>query len=141
MEGLNRVVADTKHRQELVAGGLDEFMTAGVQDKFRSRGITNVSAEYCSLSDQLRGNANDFWSIYFSSINRRYHSFEPIHLLKVPLEELPQVCPSSILRSRTSCFPDHFHASGGPEAGVHTCLPCFPPPIATVIRHICEPHY
>ena len=35
MEGLNRVVADTKHRKELVAGGLDEFITAGVQSDFR----------------------------------------------------------------------------------------------------------
>ena len=33
MEGLNRVVRDTKHRKELVAGGLDEFLTEGVQDE------------------------------------------------------------------------------------------------------------
>jgi hypothetical protein len=95
MEGLNRVVTDTKHRKELVAGGLDEFLTAGVHDDFRWRGIVNVSAEYCSLADRLGGHANDFWSIYFSSITRRYHTFEPIHLLKVPLEELPQVRPRS----------------------------------------------
>jgi hypothetical protein len=30
MEGLNRVVKDAKHRKEVVAGGLDEFLTAGV---------------------------------------------------------------------------------------------------------------
>jgi hypothetical protein len=87
------VVTDTKHRKELVAGGLDEFLTAGVQDDFRWRVIANVSAEYCSLADRLEGHANDFWLLYLSSIDRRYHTFEPIHLLKVPLRELPQVCP------------------------------------------------
>jgi len=30
MEGLNCVVRDTKHRKELVAGGLGEYLTAGV---------------------------------------------------------------------------------------------------------------
>ena len=30
MEGLNRVVKDTKHRKELVAGGLDEYLTEGM---------------------------------------------------------------------------------------------------------------
>jgi hypothetical protein len=93
MEGLNRVVSDTKHRKELVAGGLDEFLTAGVQDDFLWKGIANVSAEYCSLADRLGGHANDFWAIYFSSISRRYRTFEPIRLLKFPLEELPQVGP------------------------------------------------
>jgi hypothetical protein len=34
MEGINCVVADTKHRKELVAGGLDEYLTAGVRDIF-----------------------------------------------------------------------------------------------------------
>ena len=37
MEGINRVVADTKHRKELVAGGLDEFLTTGVQNIFLDR--------------------------------------------------------------------------------------------------------
>jgi hypothetical protein len=30
MEGLKRVVKDTEHRKELVAGGLDEFLTEGM---------------------------------------------------------------------------------------------------------------
>jgi hypothetical protein len=30
MEGLNRLVKDAKHRKELVAGGLVEFLTEGV---------------------------------------------------------------------------------------------------------------
>jgi hypothetical protein len=93
MEGLNRVVSDAKHRKELVAGGLDEFLTAGMQDDLYWKGITNVSTEYCILADRLGGNANDFWSMYLSSLNRRYHTFEPIHLLQVALRELPQVRP------------------------------------------------
>ncbi|KAH8998413.1 hypothetical protein EDB92DRAFT_1813283 [Lactarius akahatsu] len=32
MEGLNRVFKNTKHRKELVAGGPDEFLTAGSQE-------------------------------------------------------------------------------------------------------------
>ncbi|KAI9452208.1 P-loop containing nucleoside triphosphate hydrolase protein, partial [Lactarius psammicola] len=73
MEGLNRVVKDTKHRKELVAGGLGEFLTA----------------EYRSLAERLGSRANDFWSAYFSYM--RNPTFEPIHLLRVPLKELPQI--------------------------------------------------
>ena len=104
LEGINRVVSDTKHRKELVAGGVDEYLTEGVQDTFRWRGITNVSAEYCSLADRLGSSANDFWSIYFSSMTRRYQTFKPIHLLRVPLEELPQVRALMCLRSQTLCL-------------------------------------
>ena len=140
MEGLNRVVRDTKHRKELVAGGLDEYLTEGVQDDFRWRGITNVSAEYCSLADRLGGHANDFWPVYFASYSR-YPTFKPIHLLKVPLEELPtssSIEVSCVLESHL--FPDHFHTSGSQEASVYTCLPRFPPSVATVNKHICDPH-
>ena len=42
MEGLKRVVNDAKHRKELVVGGLDEFLTEGMQDGFRWRVRTNV---------------------------------------------------------------------------------------------------
>ncbi|KAH8993526.1 HlyB/MsbA family ABC transporter [Lactarius akahatsu] len=73
MEGLNRVVKDTKHRKELVAGGLAEFLTA----------------EYRSLADRLGGRANDFWTAYFSYV--RTPTLEPISLLRVPLKELPQI--------------------------------------------------
>ena len=31
------MVADTKHRKELVAAGLDEFLTTGVRDIFLGR--------------------------------------------------------------------------------------------------------
>ncbi|KAH9034132.1 HlyB/MsbA family ABC transporter [Lactarius hengduanensis] len=73
MEGLNRVVKDTKHRKELVAGGLAEYLTA----------------EYRSLADRLGGHANDFWTAYFSYV--RAPTLEPISLLRVPLKELPQI--------------------------------------------------
>ncbi|KAH9174036.1 hypothetical protein EDB89DRAFT_2094405 [Lactarius sanguifluus] len=73
MEGLDQVVRDTKHRKELVAGGLDEFLTA----------------EYRILADRLGGRANDFWAAYFSYM--RTPTFDPINLLWVPLKELPRV--------------------------------------------------
>ncbi|KAH9069743.1 HlyB/MsbA family ABC transporter [Lactarius deliciosus] len=73
MEGLDQVVRDTKHRKELVAGGLDEFLTA----------------EYRILADRLGGRANDFWAAYFSYV--RTPTFDPINLLWVPLKELPRV--------------------------------------------------
>ncbi|KAH8996470.1 P-loop containing nucleoside triphosphate hydrolase protein [Lactarius hatsudake] len=73
MEGLNRVVKDTKHRKELVAGGLAEFLTE----------------EYRSLADRLGGRANDFFAAYFSYV--RTPTLEPISLLRVPLKELPQI--------------------------------------------------
>ena len=92
MEGLNDVIRDTKHRKELVAGGLDEFLTEGVQDTFRWSGIANVSTEYCSLADRLGSSASDFWSTYSYFVSSP--NFEPISLLRVPLvEELPQVRP------------------------------------------------
>ena len=94
MQGLNRVVKDTKHRKELVAGGLDEFLTAGVRNTFRRwRGITDLSVEYCSLAERLgsRADSDHFWAAYMSSM--KYPSFEPIHLLRLPLNELPQVRP------------------------------------------------
>ena len=91
MEGLNRVVRDAKHRKEVVAGGLDEYLTDGVNDIFQWRSITNLSSEYCSLTDRLGGHANEFWPSYIASL--KYPAFEPIQLIRVPLEELPQVCP------------------------------------------------
>ncbi|KAI9437634.1 HlyB/MsbA family ABC transporter [Lactarius indigo] len=73
MEGLDQVVRDTKHRKELVAGGLDEFLTA----------------EYRVLADRLGGRANDFWTAYFSYM--RTPTFDPLSLLWVPLKELPRI--------------------------------------------------
>jgi ABC-type multidrug transport system fused ATPase/permease subunit len=55
-----------------------------------------VPTEYCSLADRLGSRANEFWPAYIASI--RYPPFKPFHLLKVPLQELPQVrlltCPA-----------------------------------------------
>ncbi|KAH8996474.1 P-loop containing nucleoside triphosphate hydrolase protein [Lactarius hatsudake] len=73
MEGLDQVVRDTKHRKELVAGDLDEFLTA----------------EYRILADRLGGRANDFWTSYHSYV--RTPTFDPINLLRVPLKELPRI--------------------------------------------------
>ena len=50
-----------------------------------------LSTEYCSLADRLAEHANVFWAAYFNSM--RSPTFKPIHLLKVPLQELPQVRP------------------------------------------------
>ena len=50
-----------------------------------------LSTEYCSLADRLRGRASEFWAAYYNP--RRYPTFKPIRLLKVPLQELPQVRP------------------------------------------------
>ena len=50
-----------------------------------------LSTEYCSLADRVAGRANVFWAAYFTSM--RSPTFKPIHLLKVPLQELPQVRP------------------------------------------------
>ena len=91
MEGLNRVVRDTKHRKEIVAGDLDKYLTEGVQGAFRWRGIADVSAEYCTLADRLGSRAEDFWASYMTY--RRYPIFDPIRLLRIPLKELPLVRP------------------------------------------------
>ncbi|KAI9446635.1 HlyB/MsbA family ABC transporter [Lactarius indigo] len=87
MEGLNRVVSDTRHRKELVAGGLDEFLTE----------------EYCRLADRLRGRAKDFWSAYFSSM--RKETLEPIRLLRVLIQELPQVIFTLQVVQKPSSIP------------------------------------
>ncbi|KAH9054295.1 HlyB/MsbA family ABC transporter [Lactarius vividus] len=73
MEGLDQVVRDTKHRKELVAGDLEEFLTA----------------EYRILANRLGGRANDFWSTYFSYV--RTPTLDPISLLWIPLKELPRI--------------------------------------------------
>ncbi|KAH9054293.1 HlyB/MsbA family ABC transporter [Lactarius vividus] len=73
MEGLDHMVKSTKHRKELVAGGLDEFLIA----------------EYRSLADRLGGRANDFRTAYFSYV--RAPTFDPNSLLRISLKELPQI--------------------------------------------------
>ncbi|KAH9030697.1 hypothetical protein EDB85DRAFT_1891504 [Lactarius pseudohatsudake] len=94
MEGLNRVVSDTRHRKELVAGGLDEFLTEG---------IINVPTEYRSLADRLRDRVKDFWSAYSSS--RRNVDFAPIRLLRVPIQELPQIIFTLQVVQKPSSIP------------------------------------
>ena len=137
MVGLKSVVNDTKHRKELVAGGLDEFLTEGVRHDFQRRYIINTSTEYCSLADRLGGRANDLWAAYFASL--RSPTFNPMQLLTVPLQELPQVrilTYSTILEPHV--FPDRFYTSGSQEASVDNCLPRFLPSVATLNKHICK---
>ncbi|KAI0288518.1 HlyB/MsbA family ABC transporter [Russula brevipes] len=73
MEGLKRLVSTSKHRKELVAGGLLGYLTA----------------EYRNLVDRLGNHASDFWSVYTDSHGDR--AFRPVHLLQLPLTELPQI--------------------------------------------------
>ncbi|KAH9034133.1 HlyB/MsbA family ABC transporter [Lactarius hengduanensis] len=73
MEGLSRVVKDTKHRKELVAGGLAEYLTA----------------EYRGLADRLGGRANDFRTAYYSYSSAP--TFDLSTLLSISLTELPQI--------------------------------------------------
>jgi hypothetical protein len=61
---------------------------------FGWRVIPDVSAEYCSLADRMGSNVKDFWPTYYSSTARRSKYFKPsIQLLRIPLEEIPQVRP------------------------------------------------
>ncbi|KAI9507419.1 HlyB/MsbA family ABC transporter [Russula earlei] len=73
MEGLKQLVSRSKHRKEVVAGGLAECLTA----------------EYSNLVDRLGDSASDFWSAYMSRQSDR--SFHPVRLLRLPLSELPQI--------------------------------------------------
>ncbi|KAF8494576.1 HlyB/MsbA family ABC transporter [Russula emetica] len=90
MEALKRLVGSSKHRKELVAGGLAAYLTA----------------EYRNLIDRLGSRASDFWSTY---IDDRIHRPGRL-LLQLPLSELPQIVftlravqqPSSIPVSLTS---------------------------------------
>ncbi|KAH9993933.1 HlyB/MsbA family ABC transporter [Russula vinacea] len=73
MEGLKRLVGTTKHRKELVAGGLAAFLTA----------------EYSDLVDRLGNHATDFWSSYFNHTANRL--FQPMNFVRISLIELPQI--------------------------------------------------
>ncbi|KAI0056772.1 P-loop containing nucleoside triphosphate hydrolase protein [Artomyces pyxidatus] len=72
MEGLKRLVTGSKHRKELVAGGLSEFLTN----------------RYRKLVDRLGHRAGDFWTQY----NERttLGGLEFLRLIRQPLKELPQ---------------------------------------------------
>ncbi|KAI0301013.1 HlyB/MsbA family ABC transporter, partial [Multifurca ochricompacta] len=73
MEGLKRLVSNSKHRKELVAGSLAEYLTV----------------EYRKLVDRLGNRASDFWSVYTDTRSDRV--FQPMRLLRLPLNELPQI--------------------------------------------------
>jgi hypothetical protein len=42
VEGLKRLVGDSKHRKELVAGGLATYLTAGASNLFLGFGCTDL---------------------------------------------------------------------------------------------------
>jgi hypothetical protein len=42
MEGLKRLVNDAKHRKELVAGGLAQYLVLGTSIVFKPRDITDL---------------------------------------------------------------------------------------------------
>jgi hypothetical protein len=90
MEGLKRLVSTSKHRKELVAGGLVEYLTSGASSSLRCAvGHTDALPEYRNLVDRLGSGASDFWSAYADTLAS--HAFRPMRLLKLPLSELPQV--------------------------------------------------
>ena len=52
MEGLKRLVRSSKHRKELVAGGLSEYLIAGASTPLlQRRASTNCFVEYRNLVD------------------------------------------------------------------------------------------
>ena len=90
MEGLKRLVGSSKHRKELVAGGLSEYITAGASNPLLlGRTNTNRFVEYRNLVDRLGNRASDFWSAYTDAYYDRV--IQPVQLLILPLSELPQV--------------------------------------------------
>lgn len=89
MEGLKRLVGSSKHRKELVAGGLSTYLTAGMSRPSPRKGRTDFIVEYRSLVDRLGNRASDFWSTYIDACGDP--AYQPMRLLKLPLSELPQV--------------------------------------------------
>ena len=89
MEGLKRLVGSSKHRRELVAGGLAAYLTAGASSHLLEYNCINLFVEYQNLVDRLGGGASDFWSAYVEAYNDRV--FQLVRPLKLPINELPQV--------------------------------------------------
>jgi hypothetical protein len=89
MEGLKRLVGTTKHRKELVAGGLAAFLTAGASSPFLGQSSADLFVEYSDLVDRLGNHATDFWSSYFNHTANRL--FQPMNFVRISLIELPQV--------------------------------------------------
>ncbi|KAA1475432.1 HlyB/MsbA family ABC transporter [Dentipellis sp. KUC8613] len=73
MEGLKRIISDPRHRQELVAGSMDKYLTE----------------QYRELVGKLGDKAGDFWSIYSTWSASRLSSLRDS--LQEPLTELPQI--------------------------------------------------
>ena len=104
MEGLKRLVSTSKHRKELVAGGLVEYVTSGASSSLRcTMGHTDALPEYRNLVDRLGNRASDFWSAHADTFADR--AFRPMRLLKLPLSELPQVRSQVLFSCSNLRFP------------------------------------
>ncbi|KAI9507420.1 HlyB/MsbA family ABC transporter [Russula earlei] len=87
MEGLKRVINDPKHRKELVAGGLTQYLVA----------------EYRRLANRVGSRAGDFWSVFLDSHNDRL--FRPLRLVSISLSELPLIVFAVRAIQRPSSIP------------------------------------
>jgi|SRR5712671_2468591 len=90
MEGFKRLVNEPKHRKELVAGGLSQYLVSGSLDTLEQRDFSPIClAEYRHLASLVGSRAGDFWSIFLDS----YHGgiFRPLRLVTISLSELPLV--------------------------------------------------
>jgi hypothetical protein len=90
MEGLKSLIHNSKHRKEFVAGGLAEYLIAGMSNA-RKDGFSHwaIFTEYHTLSDRVGKHATDFWTSYFDTWVDGV--FRPLRLLNLPLSELPEV--------------------------------------------------
>ena len=106
MEGLKRLVSSSKHRKELVAGGLSAYLTAGASSPLlKDKVNTDRFVEYRNLVDRLGNHASDFWSAYENAYADSVVRL--VSLLTLPLSELPQVRPQQSIFSHvqiSNCF-------------------------------------
>jgi hypothetical protein len=99
MEGLKRLVNESKHRKELVAGGLAQYLVAGALNSLQQREFLPICmAEYHRLANLVGSRAGDFWSVFLDSHNDRI--FRPLRLFTISLSELP------LVRSGSPIFQD-----------------------------------
>ena len=99
MEGLRRLVNDPKHRKEVVAGGLAQFLVKGAFGHAQTTGqFRLVWAEFRSLAGQVGDIAGDLWTAYTDYHDERL--FRPLRIILIPLCELPLVRSPKSVSSR-----------------------------------------
>ena len=92
MEGLKRLIDGSKHRKEIVAGGLPAYLTAGASSPLLQGKVnTDRFVEYRNLVDRLGSRASAFDSAYEDADNDR--GFRLVRFFILPLSEFLQVCP------------------------------------------------